>query len=197
MLFRSENEKSMEETDEAIDRTESELAKLKEENAETAKKCNEFASQMQSYRQRFDILSDMEKNMEGVAGSVKAILRANANGKISGIHGTIAQILAVDSKYGLAIETALGGSMQNIVVDDENAAKNAIAFLKNTHAGRATFLPVTSIKGRVTENNLSNEVGFIGNAWKLVSYDNRYTGIVQSLLGRIDRKSTRLNSSHP
>lgn len=180
-----ENEKSMEETDEAIERTESELAKLKAENSELAQQFNKFASQMQTYRQRFDILSDMEKNMEGFAGSVKAVLRANSNGKIGGIYGTVAQILAVDSKYGLAIETALGGSMQNIVVDDENSAKNAIAFLKNTHAGRATFLPVTSVRGRVTENNLSDEAGFIGNAWKLVSYDAKYTGIVQSLLGRI------------
>lgn len=180
-----ENEKSRTETSSAIEKNQKELAEASEKLKVLSEESRKKQSDIQSHKQRYDILCDMEKNMEGFWGSVKSVLRANSGGRLHGVHGTVSQIIAVDEQYGLAIETALGGAMQNVVVDDEDSAKNAIAFLKNSHGGRATFLPLTSVKGRITENNLSGEKGFIGNAWELVSFDNKYIGIVQSLLGRI------------
>ncbi len=146
---------------------------------------NHIAFSIREKQQRKKLLNDMEKNMEGFAGSVKAILRAE-NGKPDGVHGTVAQCIETDKRCGVAIETALGGAMQNLIVDDESAAKKWIRFLAQHKAGRATFLPVTSVHGRVMEEyGLENEPGFIDYAYKLVRYDPVHDGIVRSLLGRI------------
>ncbi|MBQ8725380.1 MAG: chromosome segregation protein SMC [Oscillospiraceae bacterium] len=146
---------------------------------------NQIAFSIREKQQRQKLLTDMEQNMEGFAGSVKAVLRAEG-GKPSGVHGTVAQCIEADSRCGVAIETALGGAMQNLIVDNEEAAKKWIRFLAQHRAGRATFLPVTSVKGRVLqEYGLENEAGFVDYAYRLVSYDPLHEGIVHSLLGRI------------
>ena len=136
--------------------------------------------------QKKKVLIDLENNMEGFSRSVKEVIRAKNNGRISGIKGSIAQLIKVDSKYSLAIETALGAALQNIVVDNESTAKRCINLLKELNAGRATFLPMTSIKGfSLTEKNLENNEGYIAIASELVDYDNEYKDIIQNLLGRI------------
>lgn len=146
---------------------------------------NQIAFSIREKQQRQKLLTDMEQNMEGFAGSVKAVLRAEA-GKPSGVHGTVAQCIEADSRCGVAIETALGGAMQNLIVDDEASAKKWIRFLAQHRAGRATFLPVTSVKGRtLQEHGLENEPGFVNYACRLVKYAPVHEGIVQSLLGRI------------
>ena len=123
--------------------------------------------------------------MEGFARSVREIIKASASGRIGGIRGTVAQLINVRQEYAVAIETALGGAMQNIIVDDDTAAKRSIRMLKEQRLGRATFLPVSSVKGRLlNEPGLHSEPGFISMANELVEYDSRYTGIVSSLLGR-------------
>ncbi len=134
---------------------------------------------------RLQMLTDLEKNMEGYQGSVKSVMREVKRGVLKGIHAPVSQIISVKDKYSLAIETALGAALQNIVTDTENDAKKAIGFLKETHAGRATFLPITAIKGRVLEEkDLDDCYGYINLASKLVEYDSQYKEIINSLLGR-------------
>ncbi|MDF2567567.1 MAG: smc [Oscillospiraceae bacterium] len=136
--------------------------------------------------QNAKLLNDLEQNMEGFAYSVKSILKNAKNNQIKGILGAVSQIISVDQSYSVAIETALGGSLQHVVVENENTAKYAISMLKEQKAGRATFLPLTSVKGnRLAENGLETIDGFVSLACDLISADEKYQGIIHSLLGRI------------
>ena len=104
---------------------------------------------------------------------------------LRGIHGPVANLMKTEGKYSLAIEIALGAGLQNIVVDREEDAKSAIAFLKRRDGGRATFLPLTAIRGdELRERGVEAEFGFVGIASRLVRFDPRYTNIFQNLLGR-------------
>ena len=134
---------------------------------------------------RIKMLDDLEKNLDGYAGSVQKVIRESKRGALRGIHGTLSQLITATPEYAVAIETALGAAIQNIVTDDENAAKRAINYLKENRAGRATFLPLTSVKARpFTENGLANCEGFVDMADKLLDFDPKYAGIIGSLLGR-------------
>ena len=136
--------------------------------------------------QRIRMLADLENSMEGFAHSVKQILKASKSGQLSGVYGSAAQLIKVDSKYSVAIETAMGGALQNIVVENEDIAKRGIRLLQETKAGRATFLPLTSVKGnRLNENGLDRCDGFVALAVDLVQFDPRFEGVYNSLLGRI------------
>lgn len=134
---------------------------------------------------RVRLLEDLEKNMEGYFGAVKAVMKESGRGALRGIYGPVSQLITVKDKYSAAIETALGAAVQNIVVDNETDAKRAMGFLKEHRAGRATFLPITAIKGRVlSEQGLDEQYGFVSIASDLVSYDNKYSEIIRWLLGR-------------
>lgn len=134
---------------------------------------------------RVRLLEDLEKNMEGYFGAVKAVMKESGRGALRGIYGPVSQLITVKDKYSAAIETALGAAVQNIVVDNETDAKRAMSFLKERRAGRATFLPITAIKGRVlSEQGLDDQYGFVSIASDLVSYDNKYSEIIRWLLGR-------------
>lgn len=134
---------------------------------------------------RVRLLEDLEKNMEGYFGAVKAVMKESGRGALRGIYGPVSQLITVKDKYSAAIETALGAAVQNIVVDNETDAKRAMGFLKERRAGRATFLPITAIKGRVlSERGLDDQYGFVSIASDLVSYDNKYSEIIRWLLGR-------------
>lgn len=147
---------------------------------------NDAELNIRNLTQRRQMLIDLENSMEGFAGSVRQIIKAGRNGQLRGVKGTVAQIVSVEQKYSLAIETALGGALQNIVVDNEDTAKRGIRILKETNGGRATFLPITSVKGNtLTEKNLDMQEGYVALASELVSYESEYQGIVNSLLGRI------------
>lgn len=142
--------------------------------------------ELKDKQQRRKILTDLENNMEGFAGSVKQILKASKQGRIGGVFGTVAQNIGVEQKYAVAVETALGGAMQNIIVENEDIAKRCIRFLKEQKGGRATFLPITSVKGReLNEQGLESCDGYVANANRIVTYDERFSGIIASLLGRI------------
>ncbi len=136
--------------------------------------------------QRAKLLKDMEDAMEGFNYSVKFIHKASASGQIKGILGTVSSVISTKQEYSLAIETALGAAMQNIIVSSEQSAKDAINKLRQAKAGRATFLPLTSVKGKIiNEQGIEDHYGFVGIASKLVTYDEKYSGIISSLLGRI------------
>ncbi|MBQ8194431.1 MAG: chromosome segregation protein SMC [Oscillospiraceae bacterium] len=144
----------------------------------------EVERELGSKQQRYNVLRDVENSMEGYYRSVKDILRASKSGRIGGIHGIVAYIIGVEERYVTAIETVLQPVMQHIIVDNEETAKRCIRFLKETNAGRATMLPLTSIKGRsLNEPRLDMEDGFEGIASELVQYDDEYSEIVKYLLG--------------
>lgn len=161
--------------------------KKAEERYEKRKKENEeIKLTLLSSESRLRFLQDTEKNMEGYQGSVKAVLKEFSRGTLTGIRGTVSSLIDVKEKYQTAIETALGNAIQDIITETENDAKKAINMLKNSSSGRATFLPLNSIKGRVLEEeSLEDEYGFIDLAYKLVDTDSEYHEIMKSLLGRI------------
>lgn len=132
------------------------------------------------------VLSDMERSMEGFQSSVKQVMQAGHSGKLKGIHGSVSQLIRTDREFALAVETALGASMQSIVVDNEDSAKAAIQYLKFNKAGRATFLPLTTIKPQnLQTQGLEIEEGFCGIASQLVQCEEQYRSILENLLGRI------------
>lgn len=136
-------------------------------------------------RSRYEILSDVEKNMEGYNNSVKAVITAARRGQLGDIYGTVADIIHVEKKYSVAIEVALGAALQNIIVKNEETAKRCIRHLKDTGGGRATFLPLTSIKGNpLSVSGLENEEGFEGIGSDLVQCDEQYREIIRYNLGR-------------
>ena len=136
-------------------------------------------------RSRARMLDDLEKNMEGYSGSVKAVMREVKRGTLRGIDGVLSQLISVDEEYSVAIETALGAALQNIVTQTETDAKKAINFLKDNKSGRATFLPLTAVKGRVLEEKgLDDCYGYVAVASELVGCDRKYNEIISSRLGR-------------
>ena len=142
--------------------------------------------ELKDRQQRRKILADLENNMEGFTGSVKLVLKAGKQGRIGGILGTVAQNIGVKPEYAVAVETALGGAMQNIIVENEDIAKRCIRYLKEQRGGRATFLPLTSVKGReLDEKDLDECEGFVSIASRIVETDEKFDGIISSLLGRI------------
>ena len=132
------------------------------------------------------LLEDLERNLEGFAGSVKTVMKEASRGSLHGIHGPVSRLFKVPGEYAVAIETALGAAMQNIVVTGEQDAKKAIAFLKQRDGGRATFLPLSTIKGNVLrEQGFDDCFGFVGVASELCRCEEQYQNIINSLLGRI------------
>ena len=146
---------------------------------------NALESEIQRKNERIRILDDLEKNMEGYQGSVRSVMKESKRGALRGVHGPLSQLITVKDKYSVAVETALGIAIQNVVVDNENDAKRAIAFLKETRGGRATFLPLSAIKARsLEEKGLDDCYGFVNIASNLVSADKKYADIIENLLGK-------------
>ena len=129
------------------------------------------------------LLAEMEKEYEGFSKAVKLVCHGQSG--LRGIHGPVANLVKTDGKYSLAIEIALGAGLQNIVVDREEDAKAAIHYLKQRDGGRATFLPLTAIRGEeLREKGVENEFGFVGLGSRLVAFDPKYQSIIYNLLGR-------------
>ena len=134
------------------------------------KEQNDLTMSVREKEQKMRLLRDLENSMEGFGHAVKQVLSAGKNGRIRGIIGSVAQIIS---------------ALQNIVTENEDAAKRGIGLLKETKGGRATFLPITSVKGnRLNESGLDGCVGFVALGCDIVTYDPKFTGIVNSLLGR-------------
>ena len=137
------------------------------------------------FSRRIKILEELERNLDGFNYAVKQVYNASKDGKIKGVHGPVSKLIEVSEEYSTAIETALGASMQNIVVSNEEYAKKAIEFLKANKAGRATFLPLTSIHPNpLKEKGVENSFGFVGFADELVNTKKEYKDIISWLLGR-------------
>jgi len=184
---------------EAADGTKEELEALEKEHSqksealslmedEISKMQNEYAVMQKADAAagaRLSMLLELQNELEGYSGSVKFVIRQSKDGHIRGIEGAVADLFTVDEKYTTAIEITLGGAIQNIVTRNENDAKEAIQRLKNANRGRATFLPMTSIKGSYANfGALSSCTGFIACAADVVRHDEKYSGIFTYLLGR-------------
>ena len=134
---------------------------------------------------RIHMLTEMEKEYEGFSKAVKTVMQAAGKHTLRGIRGPVASLMTTDERYTVALEIALGGALQNLVVEKEEDAKSAIGFLKQRDGGRATFLPMTAIRGEeLREKGVAEEYGFVGIASELIGYDKQYEGIFRNLLGR-------------
>lgn len=160
--------------------------KRKTEAAEKIKEqLEKTAAQRDQKQSRARLLSDLEKNMEGFSGAVKAVIQQSRAKALGGIDGVLSRLITVENAHSTAIEVALGAAMQNIVTENEADAKRAILYLKQNNLGRATFLPVSNIKGRtLDEKDLDDQYGFVAVASDLVKCDNKYKEILSNLLGR-------------
>ncbi len=135
---------------------------------------------------RMKMLAEMEKMYEGYSKAVKLVMGEADRGGLSGVHGPVAGLLHVPDKYAVAIEIALGGAMQNIVVARDEDGKNAINWLKRRDGGRATFLPMNTIKpADFRDKAVENENGFVGMGDTLITFDKQYANIFSNLLGRV------------
>ncbi len=140
---------------------------------------------LQRTTSKIKMLDELEKNMEGYSGAVKKVIKESNRGALKGIHGTISQLINVKQEFAVAIETAFGNSIQNIVTDTENDAKEAIKLLKATNAGRATFQPISSVKGKtLEEEGLDDCYGYVDEAVNLIDFDEKYYEIIISLIGK-------------
>ncbi len=152
---------------------------------ELKKQLDDTMFDLQRAQANLKMLEDLEKSMDGYAGSVKAVIREAEKGHLHGIHATVSKLISTDPQYALAVETALGNAVQHIVCDTEADAKAAIRYLKQGSLGRATFQPISAVKSRrLEEDNLDDCFGFIGLACDLVSCDAQYRAVVDALLGK-------------
>jgi len=150
---------------------------------------NNRKQNIESVNSKLDILESMHANLEGYSLGVKNILRAKNQGKLPSLRacGTIADLIDTDKDYRVAIEACLGNSMQSVVTENEQDAKEIIEFLRASDYGRATFLPITSVRSRVLNNEEKNALlldGALGVASALVVFEEKYRGIIENLLGR-------------
>lgn len=170
------------------------LENMKSENEQSMQKIKDFEAKINAYQSEYRIkesrlkfLIETEKEKEGYARSVKSLLEATEKDKSlsRGVHGVLANLILVEKEYETAIEMTLGATIQNIVTDTEEEAKKLVNYLRDNNLGRASFLPITSVKGqKVTGVNYRGIDGVIGVASDLVKVDKKYEGIILNLLGR-------------
>lgn len=172
-----------------IEKTKQEIAKKKEEQLSLEENSSALSRKIDQAGARLNALQTLEDNLEGYHKGVRETIFACRKGEIpcGSIYGTVAENIEVEAKYELAVETSLGGTLQNIIVDTTEDGKNCIVYLKKTNKGRATFLPLDAIKGgRISlDNRTLRHKGFQGLAVDLVKYDRRFNEVMESLLGRI------------
>ncbi|MBQ4527676.1 MAG: chromosome segregation protein SMC [Clostridia bacterium] len=177
---KEENEAARQKAVDGLEKLKNEYFALTDEMNEAKEKQNSIVAKCNDLQSRKNVLEDLERGYEGYAKSVKNILTSG----IKNVHGVVSKLVEVDNKYVTAVEIALGGALQNIVVENEDAAKKCIAYLKENKLGRATFLPLTSVKGSLLDKPPVKEKGYVGIASELVSYDSKYDGVFKSLIGR-------------
>ncbi len=187
-----------------IEQISADIESLKREKQDYIDKANNVWLDYTAKRHRIDAIRRMDELLEGYSQSVRFVMNEYTAGRIDGlfdrrIYGPVSKLITVAPRYTLALETALGANMQNIIVDDETAAKAAINHLKKKNAGRATFYPISSMKPRfspIPAAEAGKYAGYVGSADSLVSCDEKFLGIIRNLLGatlvydNIDNAST-------
>jgi len=158
-------------------------AKRRDELAEQVQK---LRSQLESITAKVGVFQAMEKDFEGYQKSVRNVMQEAKRGGLKNIHGPVSQLIRTDDDYTVAIEIALGGALQQIVVDNEQDGKAVLNYLKRTNGGRTTVLPISTLRGRkLQEKGVENCRGYVGIASQLVKFESRYAGVIDDLLGRI------------
>ena len=154
--------------------------------SELKAECDKLTLDVREHQRKITFLENMERNLEGFSKSVKTVVGASQAGRLKGICGPVSRVISVPPQYAVAIETALGAAMQNIVTESDEDAKQAIRYLKSIDGGRATFLPLNTIKSReLRENGLEDCYGFVGVASELCTCEPKFNNILGSLLGKI------------
>ena len=166
-----------------LEKAEKELRTVSENSNTVKNNLNKYNQDVIRFQSRYESLRNLTERYEGFGQSIKRVMeKKTSSNKIVGV---VADIISVDKKYETAIETALGGSIQNIVTEDEKTAKDMIAYLRENKFGRATFLPITTVKKRGgVDKDALKESGVVGVASDLVKTDDKYRGVIESLLGR-------------
>lgn len=190
---KADNDAALAQLDEKIAENSNSVAGFGLKQKSKSQKANELKEQLEKLSRQLSekeskarMLSDLEKNMEGYSGAVKAVMRRAREKALGGIHGPLSQLIQVENEYSVAVEVALGAAMQNIVTSTEADAKRAIYYLKENNVGRATFLPISNIKSRVfEERGLEDNLGFVAVASDLVQCADQYKNIVGSFLSRV------------
>ena len=161
------------------------IAGLEQEVRRLNKNLNDTQQQYHTSYTRLESLRNLAERYEGYGGSIRRVMEVRD--RVKGIHGVVADIISTEKKYEVAVETALGGSIQNIVTDSEQTAKQLIEYLKKNKYGRATFLPLTSVgsRGGFNQEAALGEPGIIGLADSLVHVEPQYRGLASYLLGRV------------
>ena len=153
---------------------------------ELSQQLRDLNTKLDSVKAKTKVFRAMERDFESYQKSVRMVMQESQRGALRNVHGPVSKLIRTEDDYTVAIEIALGGAMQQIIVDTEQDAKAAISFLKRTGGGRATFLPIAVIRGKeLKENGLERCRGFVGIASELVKTEKPYQGIVDNLLGRI------------
>ncbi|OBA01212.1 chromosome segregation protein SMC [Paenibacillus polymyxa] len=162
------------------------LQKLLEENQGTVRK---WEQKREAQISRRDTMKEMQDDFDGFMLGVKEVLKASRKGTLHGVHGAVAELIRVPEQLEQAMETALGASVQHIVMENESVSRQAISFLKQRQLGRATFLPMDVIRprqiGAGERQIVESAEGFVGIGADLIQYDDRYAGIIGSLLGNV------------
>ena len=181
-----ELEGTVNECENAIKGYEMRLNSRREKANELKEKLDDTRLDIESKKRRVQMLRDLEKNMEGFAHSVKAVMKDADSGVLRGVYGPVSSVIKVKKEYSVAVETALGNALQNIIVDTEADAKRAINALKESGSGRATFLPVNSVKARpFTEKGYEDMFGYVGRANEIIECDAKFREIIDYLLGAV------------
>ena len=187
-----ENEKALEKAGETASGLKNTLAGYQMRLTSRTRKASEAADRrlkltmdLEALRSRQALLTEMEKEYQGYSRAVKLVMQDAQRGILRNIHGPVANLIRAEDAYALAVETALGGASQDIVVSTEEDGKAAIAMLKRRDGGRATFQPMSVVKGAyLQERGLEQEPGFEGLAIDLVTFEEKYRGVVSHFLGR-------------
>ena len=191
-LLKSEINKTFSEIEKKRNEYQKRLTDINFKKEESNKKLKDFDTKINNLsmnlrlkQSKHKFLVEMEKEKEGYQRSVKALLLEGEKNSFKGLHGVLANLISVPEEYQLAIEMALGNSLQNLVADTEDDAKKMIDFLRTNNLGRASFLPISSVKGKRVDKLIKNNLnGVIGIAADLVKANQKYEGIILNLLGR-------------
>lgn len=195
---KKDKQRQIDDINDKIKQIEEQLTSVKQNYTENEEKLHQAYRYTDKIKSRIDAMDAREDDMGAYYQGVKAVLKSNQ--PLKGIHGAVAQKIDVPTDYTTAIEIALGASLQHVIVDDEKSARQAIQFLKTKKLGRATFLPLSVIKGNFLDRHIiekvSDQEGFIAVASELVHFDDRYRAIVEKLLGRTLVVDTLEHANH-
>lgn len=160
-----------------------------QEKERLASSLRQLQTEKASFKSRYELLRDMQQEYGGFSHGVKTVLQASGKGRLHGISGAVAELIQVPAQYEVAIETALGGALQNVVVESEKAGRDAIMYLKSGGGGRATFMPLDVMKSRMLGKSermaIEGHAGYVGIGSEMVNFDNKYRPVAEYLLGSV------------